>query len=336
MCLATSTQRVADNCRPANRTAIETEKCADESGRLGAERERALKRIARRLRTFATSLFVGSRRASRGKSDTRELQQSGGAGGLTDLIAAATAFRAELGAIKHSLAEPGHWYPYDTLSNIGLLDQLLSPQHRDLRVLAGDQPVADIGAADGDLAFFLARHGFVVDILDWGPTNWNHLGGARLLAGYFDLPVTVHEIDLDSQFGLPRSEYGLAFFLGILYHLQNPFYVLSQLSRRVRHLFLSTKIARVTADGSLALSDAPVAYLVAPAELNNDPTNYWIFSPMGLRRILERTGWRVLDEVFVGHTGGDSDPSSPEKDERGFYLLASRQFEATLGAAPNA
>lgn len=300
--------------------------------------ERALKRAAQRFRALAKALFLRLGRASPdGPSATPDLTQQGGAGDLTDLVAAATAFRPELDAIKKSLAEPEHWYPYDTLSNFSVLDRLLSPQHRDLRRLAGGEPVADIGAADGDLAFLLARHGFIVDILDWGPTNWNHLSGARLLADYFDLGVMVHEIDLDAQFSLPRVEYGLAFFLGILYHLQNPFYVLSQLSRRVRHLLLSTRIARVTADGSLSLADAPVAYLVSPAELNDDPTNYWIFSPMGLRRIFDRTGWRVLDEVFVGYTVGDSDPSSMERDERGFYLLASRQFEPTRSStAPSA
>jgi hypothetical protein len=67
-----------------------------------------------------------------------------------------------------------------------------------------------------------------------------------------------------------------------------------------------------------------VAYLVAPQECNNDCTNYWIFSEEGLRRILARTGWDVCDFTTVGNRV-DSDPASPEGDERAFCLVKSRE-----------
>jgi 2-polyprenyl-3-methyl-5-hydroxy-6-metoxy-1,4-benzoquinol methylase len=243
---------------------------------------------------------------------------------ISELVDDVAVFRAELAAAKSQLAPPERWYPYDTLGNVGAIDQMLSAGHRDLGVLAGGRPVADIGAGDGVLAFLLARHGFAVDIVDWGPTNWNGLAGARLLADHFATTVEVHEVDLDSQFDLPRARYGLVFFLGILYHLQNPFFALRALAERSDHVLLSTRVARVTADGKVPLDAAPIAYLVSPTETNDDPTNYWIFSPTGLRRLCERTGWDVVDEAFFGRTEGDSDPSGQDRDERAFLLLSRR------------
>jgi len=48
----------------------------------------------------------------------------------------------------------------------------------------------------------------------------------------------------DRPFTLPHDAYDVVLFLGILYHLRNPFYVLEELARRTTHLLLSTRIAR--------------------------------------------------------------------------------------------
>ena len=251
-------------------------------------------------------------------------QDGGGPGDIGHLLAAAPTFAVELRAAKQHLAPADLWYPYQSLDNLAHLNRLLTPGHRDLQALADRRPIADIGGADGDLAFLLARQGFTVDVIDWGPTNFNGLRGVRLLADHFATTVSVHEIDLDAQFQLPREDYGLVLLLGILYHLQNPLYILRQLARRSRHMLLSTRIARVTADRSVRLDRAPVAYLVDPAETNNDSTNWWIFSPPGLRRLLDRAGWDVLDQITVGRTRGDSNPAQPDRDERAFCLVRSR------------
>lgn len=233
-------------------------------------------------------------------------------------------FEPELWARKLRLAPDSAWYPYGTLNNFHTLEAMLTVNHRHLSEYLDLGPIADIGAADGDLAFLLQSLGYEVDIIDNGPTNWNNLRGARLLAEDVGSGVTVHEVDLDSQFNLPRT-YGVAFFLGILYHLQNPFYALRALSRSAQYAFLSTKIAQVTADNSVRLADAPVAYLLAPDECNNDATNYWVFSEPGLHRILDRTGWDILDYTVGGCTV-DSDPSNMDRDERAFCFIKSRSF----------
>lgn len=241
-----------------------------------------------------------------------------------DLLKSCKKFRSGLIDTK-AVNPPGEftWYGYDILSNFWHLDGLLKGSERALLDQVKGMPIADIGAADGDLAFFLESIGFDVDIIDWPATNWNGLRGARRLKEILGATADIHEVDLDSQFRLPRDRYGLVFLLGILYHLKNPYYILEQLARSTRYLFLSTRVARRTVDGKLALDAVPVAYLLAPDECNNDATNFWIFSMPGLLRLADRTGWNVVAQRTVGDTR-NSDPSSVDHDERAFLLLESR------------
>jgi tRNA (mo5U34)-methyltransferase len=216
------------------------------------------------------------------------------------------------------------WYPYDILANIIHIDAMLSGENRDLEQLAQGSPVADIGAADGDLAFALEHLGaWQVDIVDTAASNMNGLRGATALRDHLGSSVQIHDVDLDRQFALPRERYGLVFLLGILYHLQNPYYVLRELASRSSYCLLSTKVARFAGPNRTPIGELPVGYLVAPDETNNDPTNYWVFSPAGVERLVQRTGWTTLERLNVGNTA-DSDPATPENDERMFMLLRSR------------
>jgi hypothetical protein len=111
-------------------------------------------------------------------------------------------------------------------------------------------------------------------------------------------------------------------FLGVLYHLKNPFYALEKLAHHSHFCFLSTRVARFSPNKAVRLDGLPVSYLLGPAECNNDSTNYWIFSPLGLERLVERAGWLVLGSVSTGSL--DSDPRSSTADERMFLLLKAK------------
>jgi tRNA (mo5U34)-methyltransferase len=240
---------------------------------------------------------------------------------LDQLIATADAQAARLATARAQIGDAFPWYPYSILGNLPHLDRLLKGENRELDRFTQDLPVADIGAADGDLAFTLETvTDWDIDIVDTAATNMNGLRGARALRDHLSSTVKIHDIDLDRQFSLPRDRYGLVFFLGILYHLQNPYYVLRELAERSSYCLLSTKVARFAGPESTPIENIPVGYLVAPRETNNDPTNYWIFSPTGLLRLVERAGWEVLEQANVGATG-NSDPSTPDRDERMFLLL---------------
>ena len=232
-------------------------------------------------------------------------------------------FMQTLDAKKEALAPRDFtWYPYGTLNNFVHLDALLTGRNRLLLELIGKRATLDIGCADGDLAFFLESLGCKVQVVDFAPR------GVRLLKDALSSSVEIHELDLDAQFALPEKAYGLVFFLGILYHLKNPFYIMESLAKACNYCLVSTRIAKfntvlANSDQRTNISRMPVAYLLDELEANNDSTNYWIFSDAGLRRLLKRTGWDICDYMTVGNTV-DSDPFSAEGDERVFCLVKSR------------
>jgi hypothetical protein len=239
--------------------------------------------------------------------------------------------QADLRAFKaaHPLADYG-WYPYDSLSALPVVADLLAAVHDEVAPLIRHKPVLDLGCADGDWAVLFSRLGAqAVDAVDHRESNFNQMRGAAELRRSFDAGIEICDADLDGAFTLPRPEYGLALFLGTLYHLKNPFYVLEKLAEHSDWCIVSTRIAQVTPRARIRIDAEPVAYLLASREANNDPTNFWIFSPAGLIRILERTGWMVMGQQRLG-CQADSDPVNPEADERMFVLLKSRKRHPEL------
>jgi hypothetical protein len=230
-------------------------------------------------------------------------------------------FRSQLSQAKAAAGPPEFWYPYDTLRNLPALVRLLTEDYRYLLDPSRSPCVADIGAADGDLAFLLWSLGADVDIVDHARTNFNGLEGARRLARQLRSTVRVVDTDLDQRFALPRTRYDLALLLGTLYHLKNPFNALESLAGYTSHCLLSTRVARYAGERRTRIDHVPVAYLLDGLECNNDATNFWIFSETGLRRILDRAGWRVLRWLSSGRRA--SDPVSPKHDQRIFCLLKS-------------
>jgi tRNA (mo5U34)-methyltransferase len=242
---------------------------------------------------------------------------------ISSLLRQSKSFSAKLSEIKKHNPIEGGWYGYDIMSNLVHLDRLLSGENRSIFDRLVDRSVADIGCADGDLGFFLESLGFEVDFLDWPATNWNGLRGVRRLVELLGSRAQVHAVDLDEYFALPRSRYELVLFLGILYHLKNPFYALERLAKSAKYCLVSTRVFRVAPDGE-DLSQINVAYLLGADESENgDATNYWIMTEPCLRRLLHRTGWDVLEFMTVGETQA-SNPHSIAKDERAFALLRSR------------
>jgi hypothetical protein len=242
---------------------------------------------------------------------------------IAELRDEAARFRDRLATIKSANPPVDFtWYGYNILGNLSHLEKTLKQERRDILERIKGKPVLDVGAADGDLAFFLESLGYEVDIVDWPATNWNGLRGAHRLKELLGSAVGIHEVDIDGPFDM-QKRYGLVLFLGILYHLKNPFFALERFARTTEYLMLSTRVARVAPDQRTNLDAISVGYLLAPDECNNDATNWWIFSRPGLRRLVDRAGWNIEDEESVGDTRA-SDPASPDHDERVFMLLRSR------------
>jgi tRNA (mo5U34)-methyltransferase len=244
----------------------------------------------------------------------------------SSLDALASQFHDRLKAIKGRIAlQDAEWYPWHTLSAMQILDRELGVDLDALKKMIGgssmNAPVLDLGCGDGDVSFFLeslgSHQGAVrVDAVDHPPTNHNRMLGVRALQRELGSQISLHAADMDSRPNLPGSNYGLAIMLGVLYHLKNPY-----LTRR---LYMSTRIASLTPDRKLKFGSFPMAYLVDDRELNNDPTNFWIFSEAGLKRIVRRSGWNILKYTTVGGSPSTADPVTPQGDVRAFLLAESR------------
>lgn len=240
---------------------------------------------------------------------------------FSGLVRKGLRFRRKFEQAKERIAgRDFDWYPYDCFANLFYLQHLLHDAGLTLGEVIGSEPVLDIGAADGALSFFFESLGYRVEAWDHSGTNMNRLQGLRALANAFESEVRIEDVDLDDRFEI-AGQYGAALFLGTLYHLKNPFYVLETLAKHARFCFLSTRVARWSPGGQARLDNMPVAYLLDAEECNADATNYWIFSPPGLSRLAKRAGWRVCSSVTSGNS--QSDPQSQQGDERMFLLLQS-------------
>ncbi|MGC2661096.1 MAG: methyltransferase domain-containing protein [Bryobacteraceae bacterium] len=251
---------------------------------------------------------------------------SGSVRSAAELIEYASQFERRLKEAKGAPpSDVFNWYPYDTISSIGLLAPLVDANFSDFETGLQSR-MLDVGCGDGDLAFLFASLGCDVTAIDLPSCNFNRMTGVRSLRTRLNLPIEITEMDVDSRFELEGRPYGLALLLGILYHLKNPFQVLETLATNAQYCALSTRVAATTVAGTV-IQDEPLAYLLDHREANNDPTNYWVFSRGGLLRLAKRTGWRVVGWRTVGCTMR-SNPASPDADERMFVFLRSQLLSA--------
>lgn len=239
------------------------------------------------------------------------------------LIDAAEEFRGRLVAAREAVGPVWFaWYPYDSLGNAVHLTRLLEGTAFDLMSAVQGKTVLDLGCADGDFAFFLESLGASVVAVDHPRGNHNNLAGITTLREHLESSVRIVRMDLDAGLSLGPERFELAIALGLLYHLKNPIQFLETLSKSARYCILSTRVMRRLPGRSFDVAPLPVAYLLGPDELNCDNSNFWIFTPSGLKRLLERSHWKLLASISVGDIEG-SRPDTLNKDERAFCLLES-------------
>src|SRR5690242_17116753 len=146
---------------------------------------------------------------------------------IRNLADKANLFQHHLIAVQASIPHPDfEWYPYDSLGGLYTMADLLTGERQFLLDLIGDRPVLDIGCGDGHIAFFLESLGCKVIAVDNPRTNFNQMRGVKALKAALNSTVEIHEQDIDDDFHLPEVQCSVAFFLGVLYHLKNPFRVL--------------------------------------------------------------------------------------------------------------
>ena len=229
-------------------------------------------------------------------------------------------FRERLRRAKAESGADFEWYRYDSLSNLSHIARFWGAE---LEAAAREKGLLDLGCGDGDLSFYFESLGCKVTSVDHPGPNHNGMRGVRLLRRVLGSRIDLREADIDSHFPKLERRFGLCLMLGVLYHLKNPFYVLENIAAIADYFILSTRIARNFPKIGRVPEDVACAYLLGADELNQDNSNFWIFSEAGLTRMIERSGWRVVEEFSLGETV-DSDANSLERDERRFCLLRSR------------
>ncbi len=215
------------------------------------------------------------------------------------------------------------FYPYSTMSNLDHLDNLLNDINLSAEDILVCKTVNDIGGADGDMAFYCEYLGAEkVNLIDNPPTNFNGLKGAMKVKDSLKSKVNIVNIDLDDINGWGKIEkVDITIFLGILYHLKNPFLALSQLSKISRYLIISTKVFDDLNGYNVASSS--VAYFYDQGECNNDSTNWWCFTDESLKRLISRSGWDIIVYKRFG-CDGNANPIDNRKDGRAFAYLKSK------------
>src|SRR6266850_2534846 len=165
----------------------------------------------------------------------------------TEFIKRGQQFWTEVQKLKKETALPdAEWYPYDSLSALPAVAELIAPVFDEIAECMTSAPTADIGCADGDFAMLFASWGLEADAIDYAVNNFNGMRGVGLLSRSLNLSVPTHSIDLDGRSELPQEGYGLTLLLGTLYHLKNPYYILEKLAIQTHWCVLSTRIAQVT------------------------------------------------------------------------------------------
>ncbi|MHC4778653.1 MAG: glycosyltransferase, partial [Planctomycetota bacterium] len=233
-------------------------------------------------------------------------------------------FSGMLEGAKGQKKDVVEFYPHSTLSNLLHIDELLSSVGLSAEDVLRAPVVNDIGGGDGDLAFYSEFLGSErVSIVDFGPTNFNNLKGARELKKALNSEVHILETDLDVFTGwenVKPSE--TCIFLGILYHLRNPVFAMTRLAEKTKSMIMSTKVFDVLHGQDCSRNG--LGYFYYEAECNDDASNWWCFTDEGLQRLINRTGWEIVSYERFGCRDG-ADPVSLDGDGRAFAYLRSRK-----------
>lgn len=222
-----------------------------------------------------------------------------------------------------------------------ILELLAASGSSDFLTQNGIQTVIDLGGANGDLTFIFDGVGFETTLVDRENSYENGPLVASLINAQLGANARVIDRSIDGYFSYNdllmhtvnsgqfrhRSEtnsFDLAICLGLLYHLKNPYAFLESISRLCRYCILGTWLMSYYPDNITSVRDVPIAYLLGHGELNNDASNYWIFTEKSFRRLAERTGFSIISSVsaFV-REDKISNPVDPNYGERGHLLLRS-------------
>jgi tRNA (mo5U34)-methyltransferase len=167
--------------------------------------------------------------------------------------------------------------------------------------------VLDVGAWNGYFTVASVQHGasrvLALDSPTWNaPGERNGYEGFRLVKQY--LAPNAEELNSDvMDISMERiGQFDVILFLGVLYHLKHPLFVLEHLARIARE--------RIVVESHLDALDAsrPTAIFYPGAECFNDGSNWWGPNVSCVVAMLQTAGFKRVEHI-----------SYPGRKDRAFF-----------------
>jgi tRNA (mo5U34)-methyltransferase len=179
------------------------------------------------------------------------------------------------------------------------------------------QTVLDIGAWDGAFSFEAERRGATrvvsADIPRQDRRGF-HLAREALSSSVEEVCINVHDLDPEHI-----GTFDLVLFLGVLYHLRDPFGALQRVAAGTRGLLV------IETAGDMLDVSRPAAAFYPGDELEHGDTNWWGFNRGALLGILRAVGFR---DVRIAHC-----PSRPRRFARAVRDRFTRQEPFVRGCS---
>ncbi|MBE2257728.1 MAG: DUF1698 domain-containing protein [Rhodobacteraceae bacterium] len=143
----------------------------------------------------------------------------------------------------------------------------------------------DIGCWDGYFSFMAEQRGARrVLSLDDPAFRWGGLDGYNFLHQHFQ---STAEWRKGSIFELPDERFDIVLCYGVLYHLGDPLAAMINC--------FHAALQEVVFEGVIYDSDLPTLFLIAPHELDGDPTNVYAMSTGYLEKVAAMCGFARVD-----------------------------------------
>ncbi len=157
--------------------------------------------------------------------------------------------------------------------------------------------VIDIGAWDGYMSFEAERRGarsvLATDHFCWSGPGWGTREGFDFIHYRLRSKVLAREVDIPDLDPADLGTFDLVLFLGVLYHLRDPFAGL------LRAAALAHDELVVETETACNDSEEPVMRFFPGAELDGDATNFWAPNLSCLRAMLQDAGFPQV--TIVSH-----------------------------------
>lgn len=199
--------------------------------------------------------------------------------------------------LRARVARVGHWFHDFELPGAVRTRGIYRPQDKLHRLALPEslqgKTVLDIGAWDGFYSFECERRGATVTSLDrWdtpeGPVSEGYAIAHRAFGSKaVALRGSVHDVAPETH-----GVFDVVLFLGVLYHLTNPFDTL----RRLRAVTRETLI--VETEGDMLLARRPALAFYPGKELNEDETNWFGPNAAALLQMCRAAGFRQARLVY--------------------------------------